>query len=63
MLFRSNEIELTDAEVAELEKARKAAEADQKAAEAAAKAKADARLAIADKLGLTEADLNVLFSA
>lgn len=51
---------LTAEEIAELEAAAEKAEADRVAAEEAAAAKAAARLAILEKLGLTEEEAAVL---
>ena len=56
-------IELTDAEIAELEAARAQAEADRTAAEAEAQAKADAKASALAKLaalGLTEEEAQAL---
>lgn len=53
---------LTAEEIAELEAAAEKAEAERKAAEKAAAEKAAARLAILEKLGLTEEEAAVLLS-
>ena len=53
---------LTAEEIAELEAATEKAEAERKAAEKAAADKAAARLAILEKLGLTEEEAAVLLS-
>lgn len=53
---------LTAEEIAELEAAAEKAEAERKAAEKAAADKAAARLAILEKLGLTEEEAAVLLS-
>lgn len=53
-------IPLTAEEIAELEAAAEKAEAERKAAEKAAADKAAARLAILEKLGLTEEEAAVL---
>ena len=55
-------IPLTAEEIAELEAAAEKAEAKRKAAEKAAADKAAARLAILEKLGLTEEEAAVLLS-
>ncbi len=55
-------IPLTAEEIAELEAAAEKAEAERKAAEKAAADKAAARLAILEKLGLTEEEAAVLLS-
>ena len=55
-------IPLTAEEIAELEAAAEKAEAERKAAEKAAAEKATARLAILEKLGLTEEEAAVLLS-
>ena len=53
-------IELTDAEVAEMEAAAKQAEKDRKAEEAQAKADATAKSALLEKLGITAEEAALL---
>jgi len=53
-------IELTDAEVAEMEAAAKQAEKDRKAEEAQAKADATAKAALLEKLGITAEEAALL---
>jgi hypothetical protein len=53
-------IELTDAEVAEMEAAAKQAEKDRKADEAKAKADATAKAALLEKLGITAEEAALL---
>lgn len=55
-------IELTDAEIAELEAAAAQAEQDRLAAEAEATQKAAARQALLDKLGITQEEAALLLS-
>jgi len=53
-------IELTDAEIAEMEVAQAQAEADQLAAEAEAEAKATAKAALLERLGITAEEAALL---
>jgi hypothetical protein len=55
-------IELTEAEIADLEAAQAKAEADRKAQEAEAEAKALEKAALLERLGLTEAEAALLLS-
>lgn len=55
-------IELTDAEIAELEAAAAQAEADRIAAEEEAAAKATAKADLLEKLGITEEEAKLLLS-
>ena len=55
-------IELTDEEVAELEAAQAQAELDRAAQELEDQAKAEAKAALLDKLGITDAEAKLLLS-
>ena len=55
-------IELTDAEVAEMEAAAATAEAEREAAEAQAQANATAKAALLDRLGITADEAKLLLS-
>jgi hypothetical protein len=56
----TTEVELTAEEIKDMEAAQKAAEVDRKAQEVIAEAKATAKAALLKKLGITEAEAELL---